>query len=653
MKYSGIQQTISTLALALFVLFFAMPVKAQTSAFTYQGKISDSGSAANGNYDLQFKLYDALSSGTQQGTTVALSSVAVTNGIFAVNLDFGAITFSGAGRFLEISIKPTGSPNPYTVLAPRQQVMSTPYAIKSLNAATADGLSVACVNCVTSSQIQNVQGSQISGAIPVGSIPAGSSNYIQNGIAQQAGNFNISGNGFVGGTLSANIVNVATQYNFGGQRLLGVSGVSGLQITNIFAGIGAGAATTPDASGNGNYNSFFGNFAGQSNTTGYSNTFFGNSAGFRNTTEHDNIFIGYFAGSNNGLTDTTNNANFNTFVGSLAGQQNTTGAINAFFGYTAGYNNSTGQNNAFFGPSAGAINQTGSYNTALGAYATEGAGDLTNSTAIGAFATVSQSNSLVLGSINGVNSANADTNVGIGTTAPVARLDIAVNFGHFLLGNAGCNGGFTGIGFGSSLSGCTNYSLLGDGTNTIINRPTGGQISFREANTQQMSINAGGDVFVNQHLAVATLGSAGSTQLCRNASNQLATCSSSLRYKKEIQPFVGGLALVNRLKPITFKWKSNNFLDLGFGAEDVAAVEPLLVTYNEKGQVEGVKYDRISAALVNAVNEQQTQITQQQQQISQQQQQIIQQAALLQHQQHQLAALQNFLQSRARHRRSN
>src|SRR5215470_6606450 len=104
MKYSRMQPTTSTLALALFVLFFAMSVKAQTSAFTYQGKLSDSGTAANGNYDFQFKLYDALSSGTQQGTTVTLNSVAVTNGIFAVNLDFGAAVFSGAGRFLEISL---------------------------------------------------------------------------------------------------------------------------------------------------------------------------------------------------------------------------------------------------------------------------------------------------------------------------------------------------------------------------------------------------------------------------------------------------------------------------------------------------------------------------------------------------------------------
>ncbi len=89
------------------------------------------------------------------------------------------------------------------------------------------------------------------------------------------------------------------------------------------------------------------------------------------------------------------------------------------------------------------------------------------------FAHVMQSNSLVLGSINGVNSSLADTNVGIGPTAPAGRLHIAVNSGQILLGNAGCSPGFTGLGFAPSLSGCANYSLLGDGTNTMINRPTG------------------------------------------------------------------------------------------------------------------------------------------------------------------------------------
>ena len=56
--------------------------------------------------------------------------------------------------------------------------------------------------------------------------------------------------------------------------------------------------------------------------------------------------------------------------------------------------------------------------------------------------------------------------------------------------------------------------------------------------------------------------------------------------------------------------------DLGLGAEDVAKVEPLLVTHNDKGEVEGVKYDRLSVAFVNAFKEQQAQIEAQQKEIA-------------------------------------
>ena len=59
--------------------------------------------------------------------------------------------------------------------------------------------------------------------------------------------------------------------------------------------------------------------------------------------------------------------------------------------------------------------------------------------------------------------------------------------------------------------------------------------------------------------------------------------------------------------------------DIGFGAEEIAKINPLFVTYNEKGEVEGVKYDRVGVVLLNAVREQQAQIEKQNEQIRQQQ----------------------------------
>jgi hypothetical protein len=81
-----------------------------------------------------------------------------------------------------------------------------------------------------------------------------------------------------------------------------------------------------------------------------------------------------------------------------------------------------------------------------------------------------------------------------------------------------------------------------------------------------------------------------------------------LRYKTDVQTFTGGLNIINRLHPITFTWKAGGVRDVGFGAEEVAQVEPLLTFRNDKGEIEGVKYAQISAVLVNAIKEQQSQI---------------------------------------------
>lgn len=127
---------------------------------------------------------------------------------------------------------------------------------------------------------------------------------------------------------------------------------------------------------------------------------------------------------------------------------------------------------------------------------------------------------------------------------------------------------------------------------------------------------------VRSFITLGLLASAGTTQLCRNNSNFISTCGSSLRYKTDLQSYAGGMDVVNRLQPITFRWKSDGTPDLGFGAEPVSEIEPLLVTHNEKGEVEGVKYDRLSTVFVNTFKEQQREIEMQREQIKKQQERI-------------------------------
>ena len=115
---------------------------AQTTAINYQGKLTDAGNPATGSYDIQFKLFDTPTVGTgiQQGSTITNPAVAVSAGVFAVTLDFGSPVFNGAARYLEIGVRPAGSPNPHTILAPRQPISSSPYAIQTLNASQLGGL---------------------------------------------------------------------------------------------------------------------------------------------------------------------------------------------------------------------------------------------------------------------------------------------------------------------------------------------------------------------------------------------------------------------------------------------------------------------------------------------------------------------------------
>lgn len=114
----------------LLIAASLIAVRAQTTAFTYQGRLTDASAAANGTYDLRFALYDAAANGNQIGSTQTASGVTITNGAFTVALDFGAPAFDGSERFLEIAIKRPAEAS-YTTLAPRQQITSVPYAIRA------------------------------------------------------------------------------------------------------------------------------------------------------------------------------------------------------------------------------------------------------------------------------------------------------------------------------------------------------------------------------------------------------------------------------------------------------------------------------------------------------------------------------------------
>ena len=98
--------------LALSFLLVVLPsvtCLAQTSAFTYQGKLASSGAPANGDYQFEFKLFDAATGTNQVGSNQTVVA-SVQNGVFTTHLDFGANAFpGGVDRWLEISVRLNGS----------------------------------------------------------------------------------------------------------------------------------------------------------------------------------------------------------------------------------------------------------------------------------------------------------------------------------------------------------------------------------------------------------------------------------------------------------------------------------------------------------------------------------------------------------------
>src|ERR1051325_938933 len=126
-------QTLTAAALLLAASATGQPLD---TSFTYQGRLTDGGSAPTGVYDLPFTLYDASAGGAPVAPSVLADDVAVTKGLFTVTLDFGPV-FAGSKRFLEVATRPGSSTGPYTTLSPRQELTATPIALYSAAAGTA------------------------------------------------------------------------------------------------------------------------------------------------------------------------------------------------------------------------------------------------------------------------------------------------------------------------------------------------------------------------------------------------------------------------------------------------------------------------------------------------------------------------------------
>ena len=171
--------------MSAYTLGFQLTARAQGTAFTYQGRLNDAAGPANGIYDFTFQMFDSPTGGTGQGGLLTNSNIAVTQGLFTAMVEFGPNPFIvGGAHWLEIGAR-TNNGGTFTVLAPRQQMTPTPYA---LFAATAVGIS------------GSISASKLVGTIANSNLPT---NAVFSGTVT-AGNFNGNGAGVTNLNLALN-----------------------------------------------------------------------------------------------------------------------------------------------------------------------------------------------------------------------------------------------------------------------------------------------------------------------------------------------------------------------------------------------------------------------------------------------------------------
>ncbi|MBL8695394.1 MAG: tail fiber domain-containing protein [Planctomycetes bacterium] len=87
---------------------------------------------------------------------------------------------------------------------------------------------------------------------------------------------------------------------------------------------------------------------------------------------------------------------------------------------------------------------------------------------------------------------------------------------------------------------------------------------------------------------------------------------SSRRYKENVATISDALGKIERLRGVSYDWKSTKKHDIGFIAEEVGEVLPELVTYEENGKdARSLDYAKVVAVLVEAMKQQQAQIREQ------------------------------------------
>ncbi|OAI38638.1 hypothetical protein AYO38_09225 [bacterium SCGC AG-212-C10] len=578
------------------------------TTFTYQGRLAQANASASGPFDFQFLLFDSPAGATQVGSIITTPGVAVSSGLFAVQLNFGAAAFTGDARWLEVRVKAPGAQAYDTV--GRQELTATPYALYARAAAVATTATSA--QTVPWSGIANVpvdiaDGDQV-GPIYMAQSPvalignafgfstvgctagelwkySGAGNTWScepdaGGTTYTAGSgLLLSGTQFAvnfHGTGSASSVSHSDHDHFG-QAWSGTSGTAGLSITNV-NGSGLQANSGP---GDG--------IVGTSTTAiGVRGTTGTGLAGIYGETSNANsnaIFGRSFAPDGNaitGISDDPNSTNDGVGVVGSSG-----GAPKAAFG-------PTGVSGSGYGSAAKGVNGYGLGSSSTGVYGTAegvssrgvmGYGHTTGVAGVGGeFGVTGQGGTAgVVGLSDAGNGVRASSSQNYAVYATTTDGFAAV-WGRARVAGSGLEN------VGTADTGVYGQSFASNGSGVLARNESSG------AGITAYSISG----LAGQFLGPITVGS------CTGCANV-----SDARLKRDISASAYGLDAIAQLLPVEFAYINDVYgpgPHLGFLAQDVQQVIPELVTENADDGYLRLDYDGIIPVLVKGMQEQQAQI---------------------------------------------
>ena len=601
------------IALLLAMPLVAAPARAAGTGFVYEGRLDDGGAPANGRYDLRLSPFVDAKSAAALSAPLVFEDVPVVDGRFRIDFDLPLATTTAA--WIEVSVRDGNAVGGFSTIPGRSEAASAK-AIGACWSSTGDSATNPAVNFLGTTDAQplvlRVQNQSVARYEPssflFGGVPA-TANVIAgaplNGVFAGVRGATIGGGGMPQdsdpnlqdeapnrvnddfGTVGGGFGNLA------GDQLIDVASAAG-------ATVSGGAFNRASASG-----STIGGGARNQTTAGGS-TIGGGSDNL--AAETSATVAGGEGNTASGLVATIGGGGVNVASGEWAtvggGYQNVASTQMAVIAggranVVSGTNASVGGGFENAATASQATVSGGRSNLASGSTATISGG--TGNRATG-------STSIVVGGA-GNEAANAGATVGGGSqNCAGGQISWVAGFGGKIRPG-------TGLGFPAGAA-CDGVAVSGDANGDEGTFLWNGSLTeFVSSGPRQFLVNSPNGAAINSNdpagnalrvagtLRVDALGSTGTVTLCRNANNQISGCSSSARYKRHITDLDLGLAVVERLRPVAYEWKSTREADIGFVAEEIAAIDPRLVTRNASGDVEGVKYDRLTAVLALALQE--------------------------------------------------